>query len=66
MISVIVQLLLAFPKIGSIFLKIRTAYVKELTNRRYIKHNGSINQWVCDDKTEQGATVPRGTEQPRV
>jgi hypothetical protein len=66
MISVIVQLLIAFPKIGAMFLKVRTAYVKELATRRYNKHNADIQQWVRDPKAEQDTRVHTGTEQPRV
>lgn len=66
MISVIVQLLIAFPKIGAMFLKVRTAYVKELATRRYNKHNADIQQWVRDTKAKQDTRVPTGTEQPRI
>jgi len=66
MISVIVQLLIAFPKIGAMFLKVRTAYVKELATRRYNKHNSDIKQWVRDPKAKQDTRVLTGTEQPRV
>ena len=66
MISVIVQLLIAFPKIGAMFLKVRTAYVKELATRRYNKHDDLIEQWVRDSKAEQDTRVHTGTEQPRV
>ncbi len=53
MISTIVQLLIAFPKIGAMFLKIRTEYVKELATRRHNKHSARINEWVRDTKREQ-------------
>ena len=66
MISIIVQLLIAFPKIGAMFLKIRTAYVKELTTRRYNKHSADIQRWVRDTEKEQDPRVPKGTEQPRI
>ena len=66
MISVIVQLLIAFPKIGAMFLKVRTAYVKELATRRYNKHDDLIEQWVRNPKAEQDTRVPTGTEQPRI
>jgi len=65
-ISVIVQLLIAFPKIGAMFLKVRTAYVKELSTRRYNKHNADIQQWVRNSKAEQDTRVHTGTEQPRI
>ena len=66
MISVIVQLLIAFPKIGAMFLMVRTAYVKELATRRYNKHDDLIEQWVRNPKAKQDARVPTGTEQPRI
>ena len=66
MISVIVQLLIAFPKIGAMFLKVRTAYVKELATRRYNKHDDLIEQWVRNPEAKQDTRVPTGTEQPRI
>ncbi len=66
MISIIVQLLIAFPKIGAIFLKVRTAYVKELATRRHNKHSARINDWVRNPKAKQDTGVPTGTEQPRI
>ena len=66
MISVIVQLLIAFPKIGAMFLKVRTAYVKELATRRYNKHDDLIEQWVRNPKAKQDTRVLTGTEQPRI
>jgi hypothetical protein len=65
-ISLIVQLLIAFPKIGSLFLKIRTEYVKELSTRRHNQHSQLIDEWVRDDEGEQDTRVPPKTEQPRV
>ena len=53
MIAIIVQLLIAFPKIGAMFLKIRTEYVKELATRRHREHSTRINEWVRDTKREQ-------------
>ena len=52
MISTIVQLLLAFPKLGSLFLKIRQEYVKELLNKRHNHFRKSIDKWVRDDNRE--------------
>ena len=66
MISVIVQLLIAFPKIGKLIVKIRYEYVKELANRRYNKHDDLIKQWVRNPKAKQDTRVPTGTEQPRI
>ena len=66
MISVIVQLLIAFPKIGKLIVKIRYEYVKELANRRYNKHDSLIEQWVRNPKAKQDTRVPTGTEQPRI
>ena len=66
MISVIVQLLIAFPKIGKLIVKIRYEYVKELANRRYNKHDDLIEQWVHNSKAKQNTRVPTGTEQPRI
>lgn len=53
MISLIVQLLIAFPKMGALFLQLRTAYVKELASRRHTKHSARINEWVRDTKRKQ-------------
>lgn len=66
MISVIVQLLIAFPKIGKLIVKIRYEYVKELATRRYNKHDDLIEQWVRNPEAKQDTRVPTGTEQPRV
>ena len=66
MISTIVKILVAFPKLGSLFFKIRTEYVKELATRRHNKHRASIDEWVCNDERKQDSRVPTGTEQPRV
>lgn len=53
MITTIVQLLIAFPKLGALFLKIRTEYVKELATRRHNEHSTRINEWVRDTKGKQ-------------
>ena len=66
MIALIVKLLIAFPKIGKLIVKIRYEYVKEIANRRYNKHSSDIEQWVRDPKEEQGPRVLEGTEQPRI
>jgi len=66
MISTIVQILVAFPKLGSLFFKIRTEYVKELATRRHNKHRASIDEWVRNNERKQDSRVPTGTEQPRV
>ena len=64
MITTIVQLLIAFPKLGAMFLKLRTAYVKELANRRHNEHRSRIDEWVRNDEGKQDSRVPTGTEQP--
>ena len=66
MISLIVQLLIAFPKIGALLLKLKREYVKELVTRRDNEHRNLINEWVRDAKREQDSRVPPKTEQPRV
>ena len=66
MISLIVQLLIAFPKIGALLLKLKREYVKELVTRRDNEHRNLINEWVRDVKREQDSRVPPKTEQPRV
>lgn len=66
MISLIVQLLIAFPKIGALLLKIKREYVKELVTRRDNEHRNLINDWMRDAKREQDSRVPPKTEQPRV
>ena len=53
MITTIVQLLIAFPKIGAIFLKIRSEYVKEIAKRRHAEHLTRIDEWVRDTETKQ-------------
>jgi hypothetical protein len=65
-ISLIVQLLIAFPKIGALLLKLKREYVKELVTRRDNEHRNLINEWVRDVKREQDSRVPPKTEQPRV
>ena len=66
MISLIVQLLIAFPKIGALLLKLKREYVKELVIRRDNEHRQRIDDWVRDAKREQDSRVPPKTEQPRV
>jgi hypothetical protein len=66
MISLIVQLLIAFPKIGALLLKLKREYVKELVTRRNNEHRNLINEWVCDSEAKQDSRVPPETEQPRV
>jgi hypothetical protein len=66
MISLIVQLLIAFPKIGALLLKLKREYVKEIVTRRDNEHRNNIAEWVRDAKREQDSRVPKGTEQPRV
>ena len=50
MISLIVQVLIAFPKIGALVLKIRSEYVKELSNKRRREHRARIDEWVRNTK----------------
>ena len=38
MINLIVKLLIAFPKLGALFVSIRTAYVMALADKRYEEH----------------------------
>ena len=52
MISTLVQLLIAFPKLGELLMDIRYEYVKELNKRRYNKHATRIDDWVRNDKEE--------------
>ena len=66
MISLIVQLLIAFPKIGALLLKLKREYVKELVTRRDNEHRNLINEWVRDSEGKQDSRVPPETEQPRV
>ena len=66
MISLIVQLLIAFPKIGALLLKLKREYVKELVTRRDNEHRNLINEWVRDSEAKQDSRVPSKTEQPRV
>jgi hypothetical protein len=65
-ISLIVQLLIAFPKIGALLLKLKREYVKELVTRRDNEHRNLINEWVRNPKAKQDTRVPTGTEQPRI
>ena len=48
MIGSIVRLLIAFPKLGRLFLDIRDEYTKELKKRRYRRNSLLINRWVRD------------------
>ena len=50
MISSIVKLLIAFPKLAELFLKIKKEYVKEVLSERHNKHGTIIKCWVHDDK----------------
>ena len=50
MISLIVQFLIAFPKIGAMVIKIRSEYVKELSNRRHRNHSDRIDEWLRGPK----------------
>ena len=38
MIKLIVKLLIAFPKLGALFVSVRTAYVMALADKRYEDH----------------------------
>lgn len=49
MIKSIVRLLIAFPKLGRLFLSIRDEYTTELKNRRHTRNRLFINRWVHDD-----------------
>ncbi len=53
MITLIIKLLISFPKIGAMVLKIRQEYVKELSNRRHNKHSNTIDEWVRKSDDEQ-------------
>ena len=66
MISLIVQLLISFPKIGVLLLKLKREYVKELVTRRDNEHRNLINEWVRDSEAKQDSRVPSKTEQQRV
>ena len=66
MITTIVQLLIAFPKLGRLFLDVRKEYVKEIKNRRHSHHSDVIDEWVRDGKGESTAVDPPATEQPRL
>ncbi len=66
MITLVVQLLIAFPKLGRLFLDIKREYVKELVNRRQSEHSDIINDWMRDAKGEQDSNLPPKTEQPRL
>lgn len=52
MITTIVQLLIAFPKLGKLFLEVRREYIKEISKRRHNKHSDLIDEWVRDPKGE--------------
>lgn len=66
MITVIVQLLIAFPKLGRLFFAIRNAYEKEIFSRRHNKHTTDIDDWVRNGSAKQSADIPPKTEQPRL
>ena len=52
MIATIVRLLIAFPKLGRLFLSIRDEYTEELNNRRLTRHRLLINKWVHDSPSK--------------
>lgn len=52
MIATIVKLLIAFPKLGRLFLSIRDEYTKELADRRYARNNQRINRWVHNSQAK--------------
>lgn len=52
MITLIVQLLIAFPKMGELLLAVRREYVTELSKRRRNKHSTLIDEWVRDPKAK--------------
>jgi len=47
-IGTIVRLLIAFPKLGRLFIDIRNEYTKELDKRRYARNRILINRWLHD------------------
>lgn len=61
MIGSIVRLLIAFPKLGRLFLDIRDEYTKELKARRYRRNRLLINRWVRDQSPKQ---TPRDDPEP--
>tara|TARA_X000000950_G_C13645952_1_gene549580 strand:- start:362 stop:562 length:201 start_codon:yes stop_codon:yes gene_type:complete len=65
-ITVIVQLLLAFPKLGRLFFAIKNEYEKEIRSRRHNKHTDDIDDWVRNGSPKQSANIPPKTEQPRL
>ena len=52
MVKLIVSLLLKFPKMAELFLKVREEYAKEIKNRRHKRNDDLINRWVHDDPSE--------------
>lgn len=50
MIKLIVGLLINFPKIGKIFLKIIRAYEKEVYKRQHNSNDDLIDDWVFNPK----------------
>jgi len=66
MIKLVVNLLIAFPKIANVLFTIQNSYVKEVKNRRYNRNSKLIDEWLRDSKEESDSRVHTGTEQPRI
>jgi hypothetical protein len=49
MVKLIVGLLLKFPKMAELLLKVRDEYAKEIKSRRHKRSDDRINRWLHDD-----------------
>ena len=65
MISTLVKLLLAFPRLGALFFKVHREYEKKLSTDRYIKHRDLIDNWVREPAPDKDTGVSPRTAEPR-
>mgnify|MGYP001184499896 FL=1 len=65
MISTIVKLLLAFPRLGALFFKVHKEYEKKLSTDRYIEHRNRINDWMREPSSDKDTGVSPRIATPR-
>ncbi len=66
MISSIVKLLIAFPKLADLFFKVQESYVKKTKLERHKRNHDLIDGWVRGtDKTDKDTRVHRKAPSPR-
>lgn len=66
MISSIVKLLIAFPKLADLFFKVQESYVKKTKLKRHKRSHDLIDEWVRgDSKANKDSGVHRKAPSPR-